>query len=245
MIEVRNLSKSFDGHAVLRNVSIDIQEGETFAVIGRSGSGKTVFLKHLIGLLKPDEGDVLVDGKELGTLSYGALRRVRHKFGVLFQGGALFDSMTAIENVAFPIRTFTDKSEAELLQRSQECLDMVELPDSGSKRPSELSGGQKKRVALARAIALEPKYILYDEPTSGLDPETSNTINELITRLGHTVGATSIVNTHDMHSVLAIADRVGFIHDGRMHWTGTLPELHACTNPELCDFVRANEYQIG
>ena len=245
MIEVRNLSKSFNGRTVLRNVSIDIQEGETFAVIGRSGSGKTVFFKHIIGLLTPDEGDVLVDDEELGALSYGDLRRVRHKFGVLFQGGALFDSMTAVENVAFPIRTFTDKTEAELLQRAQECLDMVELPDSGSKRPSELSGGQKKRVALARAIALEPKYILYDEPTSGLDPETSNTINELITRLEQNVGATSIVNTHDMHSVLAIADRVGFIYDGRMHWTGTIPELHACTDPALCDFVRATEYQIG
>ena len=122
---------------------------------------------------------------------------------------------------------------------------MVELPDSGLKRPSELSGGQKKRVALARAVALEPKYILYDEPTSGLDPETSNTINELIVRLEHTVGATSIVNTHDMHSVLAIADRVGFIYGGSMHWTGTIPELHACADPAVCDFVRASEYQIG
>jgi len=245
MIEVRHLSKSFNGHAVLRDVSIDIPEGETLAVIGRSGSGKTVFLKHLIGLLKPDEGHVFVDDEELGSLSYGDLRRVRHKFGVLFQGGALFDSMTAIENVAFPLRTFTDKTQAAQLERAQECLAMVELPDAGSKKPNELSGGQKKRVALARAIALEPKYILYDEPTSGLDPETSNTINELIIRLEHTVGATSIVNTHDMHSVLAIADRVGFIHDGRMHWTGTIAELHACTDSALCDFVRANEYQIG
>ena len=245
MIEVRNLSKSFNGRAVLRDVSIDIPESETLAVIGRSGSGKTVFLKHLIGLLKPDEGDVFVDGEELGSLSYSELRRVRRKFGVLFQGGALFDSMTALENVAFPLRTLTDQTQAALLERAHECLAMVELPDAGSKKPNELSGGQKKRVALARAIALEPKYILYDEPTSGLDPETSNTINELIKRLEQTVGATSIVNTHDMHSVLAIADRVGFIHDGRMHWTGTIPELHACTDSALCDFVRANEYQIG
>ena len=245
MIEVRNLSKSFNGRAVLRDMSIDITEGETLAVIGRSGSGKTVFLKHLIGLLKPDEGDVFVDGEELGSLSYSELRRVRRKFGVLFQGGALFDSMTALENVAFPLRTLTDQTQAALLERAHECLAMVELPDAGSKKPNELSGGQKKRVALARAIALEPKYILYDEPTSGLDPETSNTINELIKRLEQTVGATSIVNTHDMHSVLAIADRVGFIHDGRMHWTGTIAELHACTDSALCDFVRANEYQIG
>ncbi|MDX1420789.1 MAG: ABC transporter ATP-binding protein [Rubricoccaceae bacterium] len=245
MIEVRNLSKAFDGRPVLRDVSLTIREGETYAVIGRSGSGKSVLLKHLIGLLTPDAGSVSVDGEPLSDLSYSGLRRVRRLFGVLFQGGALFDSMSALENVEFPLRTFSDLSEAEMVQRARECLAMVELPDAGGKRPSELSGGQQKRVALARAIAVEPKYILYDEPTSGLDPETSNTIDELINRLGRTIGATSVVITHDMHSVLSIADRVGFIYEGRLHWSGTIPELHACTDPELCAFVRANEYQIG
>ena len=245
MIEVRHLSKSFDGIRVLEDVSISLEEGETFAVIGRSGSGKSVFMKHLIGLLEPDAGKIFVDDEDLCALPYSALRKVRRKFGVLFQGGALFDSMTALENVAFPLRTFTDETQAALDERARECLEMVELPDAAHKKPNELSGGQQKRVALARAIALQPKYILYDEPTSGLDPETSNTIDELILRLGRTIGATSIVITHDMHSVLSIADRVGFIHDGRMHWTGTMPELHTCTDPALCAFVRANEYQIG
>lgn len=245
MIEVRRLSRSFDGVPVLHEVSLEIREGETFAVIGRSGSGKSVLLKHLIGLLVPDAGEVVVDGEALAALPYSGLRRIRRKFGVLFQGGALFDSMTALENVEFPLRTFTDEPEHALVQRATECLEMVELPEAAPKKPNELSGGQQKRVALARAIALEPKYILYDEPTSGLDPETSTTIDELILRLGRTINATSVVVTHDMHSVLAIADRVGFIHDGRMHWTGTVPELHTSTDPELGAFVRANEYQIG
>ena len=245
MIEVRHLSKAFDGRPVLRDVALEIREGETFALIGRSGSGKSVLLKHLIGLLTPDEGEVVVDGERLADLPYAGLRRVRRLFGVLFQGGALFDSLSALENVAFPLRTFSDRSEPEVEARARACLAMVELPDAGAKMPAELSGGQRKRVALARAIALEPKYVLYDEPTSGLDPETSNTIDELINRLDHEIGATSVVVTHDMHSVLNVADRVGFIHEGRLHWTGTLPELHASTDPALGAFVRANEYQIG
>ena len=245
MIEVRNLTKRFDGRTVLDDISLTIREGETFAVIGRSGSGKSVLFKHLIALLQPDAGEVVVDGERLADLPYPDLRRVRRKFGVLFQGGALFDSMTALENVEFPLRTFSNDPESVLAARAMECLEMVELPDAANKKPNELSGGQQKRVALARAVALAPKYILYDEPTSGLDPETSNTIDDLIVRLGATIGATSVVITHDMHSVLSIADRVGFIYEGRMHWTGTVPELHASTDPALGAFVRANEYQIG
>ena len=245
MIETHHLSKSFAGRPVLRDVSLTVREGETFAVIGRSGSGKSVLLKHLIGLLVPDAGEVVVDGERLADLPYSGLRRVRRKFGVLFQGGALFDSLTALENVEFPLRTFSDLPEAEIAKRAMTCLEMVELEASANKKPSELSGGMQKRVALARAVAVEPRYILYDEPTSGLDPETSNTIDELIIRLGREIDATSVVITHDMHSVLAIADRVGFIYEGRLHWTGTVPELHTATDPELCAFVRANEYQIG
>jgi phospholipid/cholesterol/gamma-HCH transport system ATP-binding protein len=245
MIQIENLSKSFGPVPVLRDVSLEIREGETFAVIGRSGSGKSVLLKHLIGLLRPDGGRVLIDGTDPNELVYDDLRRLRRKFGVLFQGGALFDSMTALENVTFPLQTFARQSRAENLERARWCLDVVGLPDVGPKKPNELSGGMQKRVALARAIALEPKYILYDEPTSGLDPQTSETINRLIVHLADTLGATSIVITHDMHSVLAIADRAGYLYEGRMHWVGTMEDLHCCADETTLDFVKASEYTIG
>ena len=245
MIQIENLSKSFAGRPVLRGVTLEIHEGETFAVIGRSGSGKSVLLKHIIGLLDPDEGRVLVDEVDPHALPYDDLRRLRRKFGVLFQGGALFDSMTALENVAFPLTTFTDLPKAEVRDRALECLAMVNLPDVGPKKPNELSGGMQKRVALARAVALQPKYILYDEPTSGLDPQTSETINDLINDLAATLGATSVVITHDMHSVLRIADRAGFLHQGRMHWIGTMDDLHCCADEATLAFVRASEYTIG
>jgi len=245
MISVSNIYKSFSGKAVLKGVSLDIMEGETLAIIGRSGSGKSVLLKHIIGLLQPDSGHVTVDGTDINKVSYAELRAIRQNFGVLFQGGALFDSMNAFENVAFPLRTFTAMTEKEVCNVVQNCLNMVELPDVGSKLPSELSGGMQKRVALARAVALRPRYILYDEPTSGLDPETSNTIDELIQNLADQLKVTSIVVTHDMHSVLQIADRAAFIHEGEMHWTGTIPELHASDDRILKDFVKANEYLIG
>lgn len=245
MISVKNVFKSFNGKEVLKGVSLDILEGETLAIIGRSGSGKSVLMKHIIGLLQPDSGSVMVDGTDINKVSYAELRSIRQHFGVLFQGGALFDSMNAFENVAFPLRTFTSMTEKEVCDVVQNCLDMVELPDVGKKLPSELSGGMQKRVALARAVALRPRYILYDEPTSGLDPETSNTIDELIQNLADQLNVTSIVVTHDMHSVLNIADKAAFVHEGRMHWTGTIPELHASDNRILKDFVKANEYLIG
>ena len=245
MIVVRDLYKSFNGVPVLRGVNLDVPEGEVTCIIGRSGSGKSVLMRHLVRLLKPDAGSVVVDGAPLDQLTYSELRQIRRRFGVLFQGGALFDSMSARANVEFPLQTFTDLSRAEVRDRADECLRLVELPDSGAKMPAELSGGQQKRVALARAIAIEPKYILYDEPTSGLDPETSNTIDTLIHRLGTTMGTTSVVVTHDMHSVLSIADRIAFVHDGLIPWTGTIDDLHRATDPTLLAFVRANEYKIG
>ncbi|MFT5143850.1 MAG: phospholipid/cholesterol/gamma-HCH transport system ATP-binding protein [Rhodothermales bacterium] len=245
MIKVEGIWKSFGTKTVLKDVSLDIVEGETIAVIGRSGSGKSVLMKHIIGLLLPDKGRVMVDGVDIDNISYAALRKVRRQFGVLFQGGALFDSMSSFENVAFPLRTFTSKSESEIQEEVLRCLTMVELPDVGGEMPSELSGGMQKRVALARAVALRPRYILYDEPTSGLDPETSNTIDDLIRSLAQQLKVTSIVITHDMHSVLSIADRAAFIHDGRMHWVGTIDELHASEDKVLRAFVKANEYQIG
>ena len=245
MIEIRDLSKSLGDRLILHDVDLTIPEGEVTCIIGRSGSGKSVLMRHLVALLHPDTGSVVVDGAPLAELTYPELRQVRRKFGVLFQGGALFDSMSALENVEFPLRTFTDLSRAEVRARARECLALVELPNAGRQRPAELSGGQQKRVALARAIAIEPKYILYDEPTSGLDPETSNTIDDLIQRLGRDLGTTSVVVTHDMHSVLAIADRVAFVHQGTVPWTGTVDDLHRATDETLLSFVRANEYKIG
>ena len=245
MIQVERLSKAFGDKHVLTDVSLEIREGETFALIGRSGAGKSVLLKHITGLLEPDAGRVTVDGEHVQALSYSDLRRLRRKFGVLFQGGALFDSMTALENVVFPLKTLGEGTPAEWRDRALECLEEVQLPDVGPKKPAELSGGMQKRVALARAIALEPRYILYDEPTSGLDPQTSETINDLILQLAATHRTTGVVITHDMHSALRIADRIGFLHESRLHWTGTVADLHRASDPDLLRFVRASEYQIG
>lgn len=245
MIRISHLSKAFGERVVLRNVSMEVRESEILAVIGRSGSGKSVLLKHILRLLEPDTGTVEVDGQVLGTLSYNELRRVRQQFGVLFQGGALFDSMTVAENVAFPLRTFTSASEVDIRTRVAECLRVVHLADAGQKRPSEISGGMQKRAALARAIALEPRYLLYDEPTSGLDPQTARAIDELIVDLSKELGVTSVVITHDMFSVLAVASRIIFLHEGHIQWRGSVPELHAASDPVLLDFVRAGEYAIG
>lgn len=245
MISISHLSKAFDGRPVLRDVSLDVREGEILAVIGRSGSGKSVLLKHVLRLLVPDEGTVAVEGRDLAALPYAELRRVRQQFGVLFQGGALFDSMTVAENVAFPLRTFTRAPEADIRARVDDCLRLVHLDEAHGKKPSEISGGMQKRAALARAIALEPRCLLYDEPTSGLDPQTARTIDELIVDLSKALRVTSVVVTHDMFSVLGTADRIVFLHEGSVRWTGTVPELHAATDPVLLSFVKASEYQIG
>ena len=245
MIQAEHIYKSFGDQIVLHDVSLEIREGETLAIIGRSGSGKSVLMKHIIGLLQPDRGRVLVDEVDINNVSYKELRHVRRQFGVLFQGGALFDSMSAFDNIAFPLRTFSNASSSQIRQRVRECLEMVQLKGIEAKKPSELSGGMQKRVALARAISLEPKYILYDEPTSGLDPATSNRIDDLINSLTERLSVTSIVITHDMHSVLRIADRIAFIHSGQIHWSGTVEALHESDDDILLEFVRANEYKIG
>ncbi|PSQ73299.1 MAG: ABC transporter ATP-binding protein, partial [Bacteroidetes bacterium QH_6_64_77] len=226
-------------------VSLEVHDGEKLAIIGRSGSGKSVLMKHLVGLLKPDTGHVYVDGEDLCCASYERLRELRKRFGVLFQGGALFDSMSTSDNIAFPLRYFSSLSEAEVQTRVQECLDLVRLSDIGAKNPAELSGGMRKRVGLARTIALEPQYILYDEPTSGLDPETSNTINDLINHLAGELNVTSVVITHDMHSVLAVADRVAFLYGQDLEWVGPVENVHDCANPNLNSFVKASQYTIG
>lgn len=244
MIQAEDLQKSIDGRTILRGVDLSVDDGEVFSLIGRSGSGKTMLLKHLTGLMVPDAGRVLVDGVDVALIPRAELQEMRRRFGVLFQHGALFDYMTAFENTAFPLRMQTSASEEEIEERVHECLKMVELPDVGPKLPSQLSGGQMKRVALARAIVLEPKYLFYDEPTTGLDPETSITIEDLILRLSEDLKVTSVVVTHDMHAVLSISDRVGFLHGGTMQFIGTVDEMRVCPDEELCAFMKANEYHI-
>ncbi len=244
MIEIRNLSKSFGEHLVWEGVNLRIEDGETLAVIGKSGCGKSVLLKHLVALLTPDTGHVIIDGYDINTLNYVALRKMRQRFGVLYQGGALFDSISAFENVAFPLRYFTDLSETEIRAKSLECLAMVNLENIGNKSTAELSGGMRKRVGLARAIVMQPDYLLYDEPTSGLDPETSDEINDLIVHMGTSLDITSIVITHDMHSVLRIADKVAFLDEQKLSWYGQLDEMKSSNHGRLLSFIKASEYQI-
>ena len=189
-------------------------------------------------------GSITIDGHQLFELSYVELRKIRQKFGILFQGAALFDSINTFENVAFPLRYFTDYTEDEIEDRVIKALEMVNLKESGDKPTSALSGGMRKRVGLARAIILEPQYVLYDEPTSGLDPKTSEEINELIVALAKQLSITSIVITHDMHSVLQISEQVAFLDDQKLSWSGTIDEMKTSTHPPLLDFIKASEYQI-
>jgi phospholipid/cholesterol/gamma-HCH transport system ATP-binding protein len=202
MIEINNLSKSFGDLLVWKDVSLTIEDGETLAIIGRSGCGKSVLLKHINALLYPDEGSVLIDGANIYEQDYVTQRILRQKFGILFQGSALFDSINTFENIAFPLRYFTKMSESEIRDKVMNALERVNLENVHDKETAELSGGMRKRVGLARAIILEPEYIMYDEPTSGLDPQTSDEINRLIINMADSLGITSIVVTHDMHSVL-------------------------------------------
>lgn len=244
MIEIKNLKKSFSNVLVWDDVSFTIEDGETTAVIGRSGSGKSVLLKHINALMTPDEGEVIIDGKNIFELDYVDKRLLRQKFGVLFQGSALFDSINTFENVAFPLRYFTDQTEEEIRENVMRSLKYVNLEEAASKETAELSGGMRKRVGLARAIILEPKYIMYDEPTSGLDPQTSNEINQLIIEMAEEFEVTSIVITHDMHSVLEVADRVAFLDQHELSWHGTLEEMKESDQENLVDFITASEYQI-
>lgn len=244
MIEIQHLGKRFDSHVVWDDVNLTIHDGETLAVIGKSGCGKSVLLKHMNALLHPDSGTVKVDGSEIFNLSYVQLRLVRQKFGVLFQGAALFDSIDTFENVAFPLRYFTRMSEKDIRDRVQDCLEMVNLANMGSKKTSELSGGMRKRVGLARAIVMQPRYLLYDEPTSGLDPVTSEEINDLIIHLKESLKITSVVITHDMHSVLRVADNVAFIDEQKLSWYGSLDQMRVAKHDRLQEFIKASEYKI-
>jgi phospholipid/cholesterol/gamma-HCH transport system ATP-binding protein len=244
MIEIKNLTKRFGDTLVWEDVSFDIQDGETMAVIGRSGCGKSVLMKHLNALLYPEEGEVLIDGKCVFELSYTELRKVRQRFGILFQGGALFDSISTFENIAFPLRYFTEQGEDEITHNVQEALGMVGLEEAAEKSTAELSGGMRKRVGLARAIILKPDYLLYDEPTSGLDPKTSEEINELIVTMADSLDITSVVITHDMHSVLAISEKVAFLDEQKLSWFGKTNDMKHSDNKNLLEFISASEYQI-
>jgi phospholipid/cholesterol/gamma-HCH transport system ATP-binding protein len=247
LIELRGVHKRFGQLVVLDGLSLSVEPGETVVVIGASGSGKSVTLKLIVGLLQPDSGDVLFDGRPIQRLSQRALVPIRRQIGFLFQGGALFDSMTVEENVAFPLVEGTSKSLEEIDRLVDEKLAMIGLPDMRKKMPAELSGGQRKRVALARAIAMEPRLILYDEPTTGLDPIRSDIIDELILKLQRELHVTSVVVTHDMHSALKVGDRIVMLFEGKIIFNGTPRELKECQIPEVRRFFegKADERDLA
>lgn len=237
MIEVRELTKSFGSQLILNSVSFRIETGESAVIIGRSGGGKSVLLKHLIGLLKPETGEVLVDGENIVPLNERQLLRVRQKFGMVFQGAALFDSMTVEENVGFGLRRHEHLTEVEIARRVCEALEVVDLPGTQKKKPAELSGGMRKRVGLARAIVYRPAIVLYDEPTTGLDPIVSDSIDHLILRVRDHLKATSIVVTHDMRSARRVGNHVLMLHDKQIYAQGPPEEFFASADPIVRQFV--------
>lgn len=240
MIRVEHLFKSFDGIQVLNDISVTYESGKCNMIIGASGSGKTVLLKNLIGLLEPDSGEICYGDRLLSQMSYEEKKGLRQKIGILFQGSALFDFATVIENVMFPMDFFTDWSAAQKRERAQFCLEKVNVIGSDKKYPNELSGGMQKRVGIARAIALNPSYLFCDEPNSGLDPYTSILIDRLISDLTKEFNMTTVVNTHDMNSILEIGDRIGFISKGSMLWQGDRHTILSTDCRELRDFICAN-----
>ena len=237
MIEIINLCKSFGDHVVLDNLNLTINTGETTVVIGRSGCGKSVLLKHIIGILKPNSGQVFIDGKDITKLTGRALNDVRMKFGMLFQGSALFDSLCVWENVAFGMLEHTHKDKDEIMQRVTECLGLVGLAGVEDLKPAELSGGMRKRVGLARAICMKPEIILYDEPTTGVDPIMGDAINTLIRELHDKLKVTSIAVTHDMTSAYKIADKIAMLYNGRIIAVGTPEEIKNTEDPVVKQFI--------
>jgi len=237
LISLSDVHKSFNGLSVLHGVSFDVKTGETLCVIGGSGCGKTVVLKLVIGLLRPDQGRVLFDGRDLAEVPPKEMAKLRTRFGMVFQGGALFDSLTVGENVAFPLREHTDLDEEAIRERVAQKLALVGLVDVEEKKPAELSGGMKKRVALARAAVLNPEVLLYDEPTTGLDPVMADVINELVIRTRDTLKTTSIVVTHDMTSAYKVADRIAMLHEGHVIIDGTPAEVRGTRDPVVRQFI--------
>ena len=241
MIQVENITKSFDGKTVLHDVSATFETGKTNLIIGQSGSGKTVLMKSLVGLITPEEGKILFDGRDIMTMGGDELRHLRTEMGMLFQGSALFDSETVLGNVSFPLVMFTDWSAERIRERAMFCIERVNLKGAEDKYPSEISGGMQKRAAIARAIALNPKYLFCDEPNSGLDPKTSILIDELLSDITHEYNMTTVINTHDMNSVLGIGENIIFINKGYREWVGDKDKIWASTNKALNDFVFATD----
>lgn len=241
MIKVEALSKSFDHKVVLSDINVDFEAGKVNLIIGKSGSGKTVLLKSLIGLHQIDEGHIFYGDRDLTTMNTLQIKRLREEIGVVFQGGALFDSQTVLENVMFPLNLFTNYSEQEKIDRAVFCLHRVDLKDAENLYPSEISGGMKKRVAIARAIVMQPKFLFCDEPNSGLDPLTSIVIDNLISEITHEYNMTTVVNTHDMNSVFEIGEKIVFIHEGKKEWEGSKEMIAHTDNKYLNDFIFSSE----
>ena len=237
MVAVCSLAKKIGLQEILRGVDLEVQTGETLAIIGRSGGGKSVLLKHIVGLMEPDAGEIWIQGENIIGMNERQLGAIRTKVGILFQGGALFDSMTVGENIAFPLREAGERDPKVLRSKVREMLEVMEMEGEEDKMPVSLSGGMKKRVGLARSIVRRPSCVLYDEPTSGLDPVVADSINRLIRRLQRGFGMTSIVVTHDMKSAFDVADRIAYLHEGRIYFHGTTAELQKSTDPLIQDFL--------
>lgn len=244
MIRIRGLRKKLGGKQVLDGIELDVPAGCTLVILGRSGTGKSVLLKHIIGLMQPDEGTIEVDGQIITGLSERELNEVRKRFGMLFQSAALFDSLSVGENIALPLREHTRMTPAEISQRVRERLEWVGMQGIEENRTSSLSGGMRKRVGLARAIAMDPAYILYDEPTTGLDPIMADVINRLIRSLQKRIGVTSIVVTHDLHSAMQVGDELALIHEGRVVFTGTPAEARETESVLVRQFIEGNSENV-
>lgn len=241
MIEVRHLYKSFGDKEVLKDINFKFEDGKTNLIIGQSGSGKTVLMKNLVGLLDPTSGEVLYDGRDFVKMTKQEKVAMRREMGMIFQSAALFDSLSVLENVMFPLDMFSNMNYREKLKRAQECIDRVNLMGAEKKYPGEISGGMQKRVAIARAIVLNPKYLFCDEPNSGLDPKTSLVIDELLSGITKEFDITTIINTHDMNSVMGIGENILFIYQGHKEWQGTKDDVMGSTNEKLNDLVFASE----
>ena len=241
MIEVKNLYKSFDGLEVLKDISTVFEDGKTNLIIGQSGSGKTVLMKNLVGLLEPTSGQILYDGRDFVAMSKHDKVMMRREMGMIFQSAALFDSLTVLENVMFPLDMFSSMTLRERQQRAMDCLDRVNLVGAEEKYPGEISGGMQKRVAIARAIALNPKYLFCDEPNSGLDPKTSLVIDDLLHSITQEYNMTTIINTHDMNSVMGIGENIIFIYEGSKEWQGNSSQVMGSSNERLTDFIFASD----
>lgn len=241
MIEVRNLTKSFGDKVVLDNINVTFETGKTNLIIGQSGSGKTVLMKNLVGLLQPTSGEVLYDDRDFTRMPKKEKVLMRREMGMIFQSAALFDSLNVLENVMFPLDMFSTMNYRERVKRAQECLDRVNLIEAQQKYPGEISGGMQKRVAIARAIVMNPKYLFCDEPNSGLDPKTSLVIDELLSGITKDYNMTTIINTHDMNSVMGIGENICFIYQGHKEWQGNKDEVMTSTNEKLNDLVFASD----